>query len=73
MMLRTRHIRENTQDWGLLKVFQLDEGCRAVARGMGVREFSWGAKLEGYDQCGTSLRSRNLSGAGGIRAGQLEG
>jgi hypothetical protein len=49
MMIRTRHIRGGTQPWGMLKIFQLDQGCRAVAEGMGVREFRWGDLVEGYN------------------------
>ncbi|KAI9632418.1 uncharacterized protein MKK02DRAFT_40720 [Dioszegia hungarica] len=50
MMVRTRHIRLITGWWLQLKIQQLDQGCRAVARGLGVREFTWGDKLEGYNQ-----------------------
>lgn len=48
IMYRTRQIRKHTAHDELLRIFQLDESCRAVALEMGVKEFTWGDKLEGY-------------------------
>lgn len=48
LMFRTRQIRSQTKAFNLLKIFQLDQGCRAVAKEMGVKLFTWGGKLEGY-------------------------
>lgn len=48
LMFRTRQIRLETNKFNMLKIFQLDQGCRAVAAEMGVALFTWGGKLEGY-------------------------
>lgn len=50
-MLRTRQLRKKDDHEGLLKIFQLDQSARSVAREEGVRDFSWGEKLEGYGHC----------------------
>jgi len=52
IMFRTRQIRKDRDDGGVatLRIFQLDQGCRAVAKDMDVRLFTWGGKLEGYQQ-----------------------
>jgi len=48
LMFRTRQFRRNLSHGGGVRVFQLDQGCRAVARDMGVKLFLWGEKMEGY-------------------------
>lgn len=50
-MLRTRQLRKKDDHEGLLKIFQLDQSAKSVAREEGVREFGWGEKLEGYGHC----------------------
>ncbi|KAJ9098113.1 hypothetical protein QFC21_004442 [Naganishia friedmannii] len=50
MMFRTRQIRKQAKWGGLLKIFQLDQSCRAVAKEMGLRYFTWGGKLEGFQE-----------------------
>lgn len=50
LMLRTRQFRKRDKDHGQLKIFQLDQSARSVAREEGVREFGWGEKLEGYGE-----------------------
>ncbi|KAJ9118872.1 hypothetical protein QFC24_006071 [Naganishia onofrii] len=50
MMFRTRQIRKQAKWGGLLKIFQLDQSCRAVAKAMGLRYFTWGGKLEGFQE-----------------------
>jgi hypothetical protein len=37
MMFRTRQIRKQANYDGMLKIFQLDQSCRAIARAMGLR------------------------------------
>ncbi|WOO86168.1 uncharacterized protein LOC62_07G009656 [Vanrija pseudolonga] len=48
VMFRTRQIREVHSYDQLLRVFQLDQAARAVAKEDGVALFTWGEKLEGY-------------------------
>lgn len=48
VMFRTRQLREVHDHDQLLRVFQLDQAARAVARQDGVALFTWGEKLEGY-------------------------
>ena len=49
LMFRTRQLRSSASDFNMLKIFQLDQGWRAVAKEMGVKLFTWGGKLEGYN------------------------
>jgi len=51
MMLRTRQVRKKDDHEGLLRIFQLDQSAKSVAREEGVRTFGWGEKLEGYGHC----------------------
>lgn len=37
MMFRTRQIRKQAKWAGMLKIFQLDQSCRAIAKKMGLR------------------------------------
>jgi hypothetical protein len=37
MMFRTRQIRKQAKWGGMLKIFQLDQSCRAIAKKMGLR------------------------------------
>lgn len=48
LMFRTRQLRLQTKWDSMLKIFQLDQGCRAIAKEMDVKLFTWGGKLEGY-------------------------
>ena len=48
LMYRTRQLRAHTEHDEMLKIAQLDQGWRALARELGVRLFTWGGKLEGY-------------------------
>jgi hypothetical protein len=48
LMFRTRQFRRNVRNGAGIRIFQLDQGCRAVARDMGVKLFTWGEKMEGY-------------------------
>ncbi|KZO90796.1 hypothetical protein CALVIDRAFT_375087 [Calocera viscosa TUFC12733] len=48
MMYRSRHLRATNTRGTMLRIFQLDQGWRAVCEAMGVRVFDWGGKLEGY-------------------------
>lgn len=48
LMFRTRQHRAKNRWGGVLKIFQLDQSIKTVAREMGVRYFSWGSKLEGW-------------------------
>ena len=48
LMYRTRHIREKNNHGGKLRVFQLDQSNRGVARDFGIPLFTWGDKIEGY-------------------------
>ena len=50
LMFRTRQIRKSDYHDGILKIFQIDQSCRAVAKELGVRLFTWGGKMEGYTQ-----------------------
>lgn len=50
IMFRTRQLRAATADWHILKIFQLDQALRAVGKDMGIRLFTWGDKLEGYNK-----------------------
>jgi hypothetical protein len=33
---------------GLLRIFQLDQGARALSKELNMKLFTWGEKLEGY-------------------------
>jgi len=48
LMFRTRQHRAKNRWGGVLKIFQLDQSVRTVARELGVRIFPWGSKLEGW-------------------------
>lgn len=37
MMFRTRQIRKQAKWAGMLKIFQLDQSCRAIAKKLGLR------------------------------------
>lgn len=50
LMFRTRQLRLQHDHFKVLRIFQLDQGCRAIAKEMAVRLFTWGGKLEGYDK-----------------------
>lgn len=50
-MFRTRQHRAKNKWGGVLKIAQIDQSVRAVARDLGVRWFTWGSKLEGYLKC----------------------
>ena len=52
LMLRTRHMRLSAtyRQWGVLMIQQLDQAARSVAQQMGVRLFTWGDRLEGYQE-----------------------
>jgi len=47
-MFRTRQLRKKDENFSIMKIFQLDQSCKSVARELGVKLFSWGEKLEGY-------------------------
>lgn len=49
VMFRTRQLRANADDFHLLTIFQLDQGLRALGKELGVKLFTWGDKLEGYN------------------------
>lgn len=49
VMFRTRQLRAAADDFHLLTIFQLDQGLRALGRELGVKLFTWGDKLEGYN------------------------
>jgi len=48
LMFRTRQHRLYNHDGGVLKIFQFDQSCRALAKEVGVRLFTWGGKMEGW-------------------------
>jgi len=48
LMFRTRQLRKKDENFSILKIFQLDQSCRSVAKELGVKLFTWGEKLEGY-------------------------
>jgi hypothetical protein len=48
LMFRTRQHRAKNRWGGVLKIFQLDQSLKSLARETGVRYFSWGSKLEGW-------------------------
>ncbi|KIY43158.1 hypothetical protein FISHEDRAFT_78811 [Fistulina hepatica ATCC 64428] len=48
LMFRTRQIRQQTNDFKLLKIFQFDQGLRALAKQLNIGLWTWGGKLEGY-------------------------
>lgn len=48
LMFRTRQLRKKDENFSIMKIFQLDQSCKSVARELGVKLFSWGEKLEGY-------------------------
>lgn len=62
LMWRTRHIREKNNHGGKLKVYQIDQSNRAVAKEMGLPLFTWGDKIEGY------IKLALLTGKSGRRA-----
>lgn len=49
IMFRTRQLRAVAEDFHLLTIFQLDQGLRALGSELGVRLFTWGDQLEGYN------------------------
>lgn len=48
LMIRTRHIRDKNNNGGKIRVFQLDQSNRAVAKEFGLPLFTWGDKIEGW-------------------------
>lgn len=51
MMLRTRQHRGMDEHGGKLKIAQLDQSLRSIAKEMDVKLFTWGDKLEGWLKC----------------------
>ena len=51
MMLRTRQHRGMDENSGKLKIAQLDQSLRSIAKEMDVKLFTWGDKLEGWLKC----------------------
>lgn len=48
LMIRTRQHRGRNEHGGALKIAQLDQSVRTVARDLDVKLFTWGDKLEGW-------------------------
>ena len=51
VMLRTRQHRGMDEHGGKLKIAQLDQSLRSIAKEMDVKLFTWGDKLEGWLKC----------------------
>ncbi|KAF8579009.1 hypothetical protein K439DRAFT_1638368 [Ramaria rubella] len=47
IMFRTRHFRESNRWNRIMRIFQLDQNLRAVARELDIKLFRWGDLLEG--------------------------
>lgn len=56
----TRQLRKANFHWGALRIFQLDQSCKAAARDLGIHLFQWGSLLEGYQVCVASLWNPDL-------------
>ncbi|KZT55629.1 hypothetical protein CALCODRAFT_498385 [Calocera cornea HHB12733] len=61
-MYRSRHLRASNDRGRIMRVFQLDQGWRAVCEALGVRVFDWGGKLEGYTEYVLRFCCRFLAG-----------